>query len=294
VATNAVAGKRADRALGGGLRGFVGLWVDLFRRHELLTYASSIARTMVVAGVALALLMLGVLGEIGRKDLWFRHVAPQIKSRVLPNVYGGIDETVRHIFAANSPGLIVFAALLSTWEVSGSIRGVSGALNRIYECEDTRSWKVRFPISFALAAATIVSLMGAALLVMAVGGVVHGAASLPFAVARWVGAILLIVFGFALLVHFAPAEPRAKKWASVGSLLVVLGWVVESVAFRWYVASFASFRTAIGSLTVVLVMISYLYVASIILLVGMELDELLRASGGRVERRAKAFLRRML
>jgi YihY family inner membrane protein len=293
VAANAVAGRPADRRLWSRFRDFVELWTDLFSRHELLTYASSIARTMVVAGVALVLLMLGVLGEIGRKDLWFRHVAPQIKSRVLPNVYGGIDETVRHIFAANSPGLIVFAALLSIWEVSGSVRGLSGALNRIYECDETRSWKVRFPISFALAAAMIVSLMGALLLVMAVGGVLHGAASIPFGIARWVGAILLIVLGFALLVRYAPAQSRAKKWASVGSLLVVLGWVVESLVFRWYVESVASFTTAVGSLTVVLAVIGYLYIASIILLVGIELDELLRKSGGRAERGAMRFLRRL-
>jgi YihY family inner membrane protein len=260
------------------------VWVDLLRRHELLTYASAIARTTLVAGVALVLLMLGVLGAIGRKDLWFAHVAPQIRKRVLPDVYAGVDQTVKHIFAASSAGLIVFAALLSIWEVSGSVRGVSGALNRIYETEETRSWKVRFPLSFALSAAIILAIIGAIMLAMAAGGLVHGVAEVPFAVARWLGAVLLIMVGFGLLVRFAPAKPRAKKWASLGAALVVVGWIVQALVFKWYVTSVADFRTATGSLTVVLVLVGFLYVGSIVLLVGIELDELLREDGAEAER----------
>src|SRR5262249_17920457 len=121
------------------------------------------------------------------------------------------EQTVDRIFSANSPGLVVFAALLAVWEVSGSVRGVSGALNRIYETEERRSWKRRYPISFAVELVVNVALLTAILLAMAVGGVVHGTASVPFAILRWLGAILRIAFVFGVLVRFAPAEPRAKN-----------------------------------------------------------------------------------
>lgn len=289
----AAAARRRHRRRSGrnrAIHDFVRLWVDLFDRHELLTYASSIARATLVASVALVLLMLGMAGETGRQGLWFRRVAPQVRSRVLPEVYAGVDQTVEHIFAANSPGLVVFAALLAIWEVSGSVRGVSGALNRIYECDETRSWKLRFPVSFALAAASIAALLGAILAVVALGGLVHGAWSVPFAVLRWLAAIGLITFAFGLLVRFAPARPRAKKWASVGASLVVLGWIVEAVIFKWYVTSVADFRTAAGSLTLVLAAVGFLYVGSIILLVGIELDELARESRDQVERTLHGLL----
>jgi membrane protein len=266
------------------VRKFVAVWVELFRKHELLTYASAIARTTIVAGVALVLLMLGLIGAIGRKDLWFTHVAPQIHKRVLPEVYAGVNQTVTHIFAANSPGLIVFAALLSIWEVSGSVRGVSGALNRIYETPEERPWKRRYPASLALAAVVIVALLSAILLVMAAGGAVHGAAYIPFAIVRWLGAVLLIMLAFGLLVRYAPAKPRAKKWATLGAALVVVAWLVEAVVFKYYITTVADFRTAIGSLTVILLLVSFLYVGCIILLVGMELDELLREEGKQAER----------
>jgi membrane protein len=272
-------------------RRFVGVWVDLFRRHDLLTAASAIAFQSLVAAVALALLALGILGKTGNESLWWGHVAPQIQSRVLPEVYAGIAQTVQHVFAADSTGLVVFAVLISIWEVSGSVRGCMGALNRVYETDEKRPWWRRFPVSFAISAAVILALLGAVLLVMAAGGAVHGDGYVPFAVVRWLTAILLLVLAFGLLVRFAPAEPRAKRWASVGSALVVVAWIVEAFVFKWYVEYLANFRTAPGSLFVVLVVTAFFYVGSIILLVGIELDELLRENAKAAERTFYELLR---
>ena len=105
---------------------------------------------------------------------------------------------------------------------------------------------------------------------------VHGSWGLPFAVVRWVAAIALLGLAFGLVVRLAPAERRATKWATGGATVVVVAWLVESLIFRWYVTSVANFKTAPGSLAVFLVIMTYFYVGAIILLVGIELDELLR------------------
>jgi membrane protein len=276
MATKAASAGRAPSSPFDRARGAARTWAELFRRHELLTYASAIARTMVVAGVSVILLLIGLTGALGRKDLWRDHLAPQIQERVLPGVYAGVDQTVERIYDRNSTALIVFALLLAIWEVSGSVRGVGCALNRIYETDETRPWTLRYPLSFALALAVVVALVTAILLGLAAGGAVGGAAAVPFAVARWACAVLLIVLAFGLLVRFAPARPRAKRWATLGAVLVVVGWTLESLAFKYYLEYVANFRTSVGSLTVVLVIVGYLYVATIILLAGIELDELLR------------------
>jgi membrane protein len=291
VASNVANGRGSGRAFTDVLKGFLATWVDLFDAHELLTYASAVARQTLVAAVGLALLLLGLLPVLGRQDLWFTHIAPQVRQRVLPEVFAGVNQTVEHVFASSSWGLVVLAALLAVWEVSGSVRAMIGSLNRIYEVEETRSWQRRYPLSVALAAAIIVSLLVAILLVMAAGGAVHGPWYVPFAIVRWLASVLLIMLAFGLLVRFAPAEPRAKRWASLGAALVVIAWIVESLVFKWYVTSVADFRTAIGSLTVVLVLVGYLYAGSIILLVGIELDELLRADGEEAGRTVAGQLR---
>jgi uncharacterized BrkB/YihY/UPF0761 family membrane protein len=56
---------------------------------------------------------------------------------------------------------------------------------------------------------------------------------------------------------------------------VVVGWIAQSLVFAEYL-HVANFRSAPGSLLGVYFLTTYLYVAAIILLVGIELDELLR------------------
>jgi membrane protein len=255
-------------------RGIVRLWVDLFERDDLLTVASAIALQALIAGIALALLGLGILGALHDTGVWTRTIGPAISGRVLPDVFKGMNQVVLKVFATSSAGLVVFASLLAVWEVSGVVRASSGALNDVYETKESRPWWIRFPLSFALSVVLIVAWLGAIVLVAAVD--VRGAWGYPLAVVRWLGAIALLIVAFGLLVRWAPARPRAKKWVSAGAVLVVISWIVETLIFKWYVTSVADFKTTVGSFAVFIVVSTYLYVGAIILLVAMELDELVR------------------
>ena len=111
----------------------VRLWVELFDKHNLLTYASAIALRTFIAGVACSLFMLGILGATHQERLWRSTIAPEIKPKVLPHVFAGIDQTASRVFSSSTVGLLAFAAALAVWEVSGIVRAAIGALNEIYE-----------------------------------------------------------------------------------------------------------------------------------------------------------------
>ena len=277
-----------------GVRDFVALWADLFRRHDLGTFAGAIALATIVASVALALLGLGLLSALGRHDVWTEQLAPHVQGRVLPGVYDGINQTVERVFAHGSAGLIAFGLLLAIWEVSRAVRASMTALNRIYQCEETRDWWKRWLLSFALAVPLIVALLGAVLLVVAAGGAVQGPLKVPVHIARWVVAVVLISAAFGLLVRYAPVRSRATRWASGGAAIVVVGWIVEALLFRWYLATFANFRTAVGSLTIVIFATAYFYFASLVLLVGIEADELLRRNADGEDRSLSQLVRQVL
>jgi uncharacterized BrkB/YihY/UPF0761 family membrane protein len=208
-----VAGSRKRKRKRKGLKDLVSLWAGLFDEHELLTFAAAIALQGFVAAVALVLLGIAVLGETGHESIWNDRVAPQVVPKVLPEVFGGIDATVQKVFSSSSAGLIAFASLLAVWEVSGAVRACMSALSRISGSKDDRPWYIRFPISFAIAIVLIVSLVGAFLLVIGLRHAVHGGWGLPFSLARWLATIVLLSVGFGVLVRFAPAERRSKRWA---------------------------------------------------------------------------------
>jgi len=72
-------------------------------------------------------------------------------------------------------------------------------------------------------------------------------------------------------------ELRAtRRPARMNHLFVVVAWVVQSLLFATYLRTFANYQTAAGSLLGIYFLTTFLYVAGIILMVGIELDEQLR------------------
>ncbi|HEY6151275.1 MAG TPA: YihY/virulence factor BrkB family protein [Gaiellaceae bacterium] len=257
------------------LRRFVQLWIDLFDRHLLLDHASAIAFQVLKSTIPLTLLGLAILGASGEQRVWRKTIAPAIEPKVQHATYDAINYGVNKIFSSDSTGLIVFAAFLSLWYISGAVRAMTGALNDIYETEDDRSWPKRYAISFALAACIALGVIGA-LLATIILGHVRGSVEIVAQIGRWFVAIILLAISLGLLVRFAPAKHRSKKWAGAGSALVVIAWIGATLIFELFVSHVANFKTATGELTVFLVVIGYVYTSSIILMVGVELDELLR------------------
>jgi membrane protein len=259
-----------------GIGELVSLWVDLFRDHNLLVYATAVAFNALVALVALVLLVVAILGEIGRTDVWTKQIGPTIQPKLLPQVYQGLDATFTKIFSASSVGLIAFAAAIAIWEISRGVRACMGALSRVYDTEDDRPWFVKQALSIGIGVVLTGALVGSILLATAGRTLVHGGWSIAFTVARWLLAVLLIGGAFGLLVRYAPAERRAKRWASAGAATVVVAWIVQTLVFAAYLRYLADYRSAAGSLLGVYFLTTYLYVAAIVLLVGIELDEQLR------------------
>ena len=261
----------------------VEVWIDLFARHDLLTYASAVAFQVLKSLIPLALLGLALIEIVGRPDVWSDHLGPAIANRVDPPAYHAVDFAVEKIFSHDSVPVVIFAGLLTVWYVSGAIRAIIGAINRAYEAKEDRPFWIRWSISFGLAFCIVPLVVGAILLVVAVpksaGGWEAGLVA-----TRWIGAFVALSLAAGLLVRLGPAQRRSKRWATAGGVLVVLSWVVLSLVFRWYVSSLANFKTAVGQLTVFIVLLVYVYASSIVFLVGVELDEQLREAATADER----------
>ena len=271
--------KKAER----GSRAFVDVWIDCFAKHNLLTYASAIAFQLLIALVPLVVLTLGVLGALGEQSVWKKQISPGIERRLPGPTWDAVNYAAKQILTHASAGLIAFGVVLTIWELSGSVRAAMGAMNRMYETEEERSRWLRFGVSFGLAVAIGACLLGA-ILVLTLAKHLGGSAHALVDVGRWILGVLLLGVAVELLVRFAPAEPRAKRWVTLGSAFIVVAWVVASLIFRVYVTSVASFRSTIGSFVAVLVLTAYLNVSAIVFLVGVQVDELIRKDAARGER----------
>jgi membrane protein len=254
----------------------VSIWVDLFDEHGLLTAASAIALQALVAMVALALLALALIGATGHQHVWSGQIAPQLRPKFLPEVYSGINATAEKVLSTDSTTLIAIAVLLATWEVSGAVRACMSALSRVYGVHDDRPFYIRFPLSIGIAILLIVALAGSFILIVGLRHAAGGPAGGLHAGPRGGGANIHLTGAFTVVVWLAASERRSKRVASAGAALVVVAWIVQTLIFAWYLRSVANYHTTVGSLTVVYFFTTYFYVAAIVLLVGIELDEQLR------------------
>ncbi len=250
--------------------------VRAFSQDRLPTYASAIAFRALVALVPLVLLGLALLGALGLQDVWAEALAPRVEERVTEPVFAAIDFSVEKILSSGTAGLIAAASALVLWDMSWAMRVIMEALNEIHGVDEDRSRRRRLVVAVGLAVGVSFCVIGAVLVVMVAPRLGSGALEALLGVGRWLVAVALLSVAVGLLVRYAPAERPQVRWASAGSVLVVAAWILASLAFRWWVTSVADFTTAIGSLTVFLILTAYVFASAAIFLAGVQIDELLR------------------
>jgi membrane protein len=254
---------------------------DAFVEHNLLTYAAAVAFQMIVALLPLAVLGLALLGAFGLGHLWADTLAPGLRGRLTPPVFRGIDSAGRQIVSTGLPATIAVAGLLSLWYLTAAVRTVMEALNKIHDVVDKRPAWTRALLALGLGAAVGVATVGS-FLIVTWGSTVTGGAATVLDVGRWIAAVVLLCLVVALLVRTAPAEHPAPRWASAGSVLVVVTWIVATLLFKLWITNVIDLKTPTGILAGLLALAIYLFVSSGVFLVGVQLDETLRKlTGGR-------------
>jgi membrane protein len=254
--------------------------VAAYDEHDVLTYAGAIAFKLAFSLIPLSLVGLGLLGAFDLAGAYGEEVAPDLRRELSPAVFTVLDQTVRRVLQHQQLLWCTVGVVLTLWEVSGATRGVMGVLDRIFRVARERSFAERIAVSVALAvAATVLGLLAVAMLEFGSGMVdaVAGAGVLAGVAAtavRWLLGLGCLAVLLAILVRYAPAEPRSWRLVSRGSALTLLGWVGVSALFGLYLREFADYRSLFGNLATVIVVFEYLYLSSIVLLTGLVVDAL--------------------
>lgn len=262
-----------------GLRRLAGETVACFEEHDLLTSASAIAFQVLTALVPFLLFAFALLGFLSLDDVWRDHVAGDVRHNVSPAVFEVVDDTVTKVLASRQVFWMTAGLALAVWQVSGAVRAVMGALNRIYRVERARPWGRRMLVSTYLAVEVGAALL-LALAVVSGTPLVYGDVGQPAGaalfVARWSVAGLLMLLAVGLLLRHGPATRRPFRWVSFGTLLVVGSWLLMSLGFAGYLTLIASYESVFGNLATIVVLLGYLYLSSLVFLAGAQVDALVR------------------
>lgn len=202
--------------------------------------------------------------------------------RFIPTEAGDIIRDQLQTLAAQAPSTLGLSAigtlLFSLWSASKGSAAIIEAMNIIYDQDECRGFVKRTGMAIAF------TLLGAVLSLVAMLVVVFLPAitgifdfgQLFNALSKGIGWVLLLgIFSFFLscIYRFGPCRHKAKwKWVSPGSILASVLWAATSLLFSWYAANFGNFNKTYGSLGAVVVMMTWFYISSFIILIGGEVN----------------------
>lgn len=166
--------------------------------------------------------------------------------------------------------------LVALWSANGGVKGLFDALNVVYGEEEKRSFLKLTAISFAFTLAILALAIVALAAIVVFPIILHhlpGAIGVIFDFARWPALLVLVTVVLALVYRYGPSrtEPR-WRWITWGSAFAALAWLAASGLFTWYAANFGTFNKTYGSLGAVVGFMIWIWISSIVVLIGGKLN----------------------
>jgi len=224
--------------------------------------------------------LVSIIGLVGDPTSTISTVT-QIVHKISPSASTAPFEAVARQKSASG---ILFVVGLATalWSASGYVGAFMRASNIIWETPEGRKFIKLRPLQILVTLIMIILLAAVLLAIVLTGPIVNavagplgigGTAVDVWNIAKWPVLLVVVMFMFAVLYHFAPnVKMPAFKWISPGAVLAVVMWIIVSALFALYVANFGSYNKTYGTLGGLVALLVWMWITNCVLLLGMELN----------------------
>lgn len=262
-------------------------WTDVIRRvidemgaDHLGIIAAGVAFFAMLAFVPGLIALISLYGLVLDADDVARHI--EALSVLMPGagrrlVHHQLGEIVESSKAGLSVGLAV-SVFGGLFVASNGVLALLRGINIAYDEPETRGY-AHMRLKAFLLTATVVGFIVLALPVITVLPAVLSEIGLPITqqllvrLGRWPLLALLVVAGLSHLYRSGPNRTLPKwRWVLPGAVVATGIWIGMSFLFAWFVASFGRFNETYGALAGVILMLLWLYVSSLSILIGAEVN----------------------
>ncbi|ASU33966.1 YihY/virulence factor BrkB family protein [Mucilaginibacter xinganensis] len=260
--------------------------VIAFFAHEiqestLLNKASALAFNFMLAFFPATIFLFTLIPYIPIKN--FQGQLLSILSTVLPyNAYMAFQATIEDIVKIHNGKLLSVGFLSALYFATNGISNLMQAFNRSSLIIEKRSWLKRRRIALSLTIVISIALLAAITLMTAGEAFItllksHIREKSHFwiyllALSRWVFVIVIFFVTISLLYRYGPANKQKWKFLSTGSIMATILAILTSLGFTYYINNFSSYNKVYGSLGGLIILMLWLYLNSLILLIGFELN----------------------
>lgn len=202
---------------------------------------------------------------------------------LLSNLSKEIYDIVYYILTGveRSTTIIITSGVVAIWSISRAIATINKALNRMYETDESRSFIIIRVIGFVFAILlALIIILTFFLLIM---GNLIGVAILKFFPSfnilwhtlRLIMICVIILIFLSIIYKVLPNKSLKFNSVKYGAVFTSVLWVGSSTSFSFYIDNFANYHILYGSLAGIVVLITWLYICSIMLLLGGEINSII-------------------
>lgn len=263
--------------------------IDFFIKEisnsSLVNRASSLAYSFMLAVFPATIFLCTLIPYIPIDN--FQIELLRILANIMPtNAYLAFRGTILDIIRNQNGQLLSFGFLTTVYFATNGVTNLMKAFNKSSLLTDKRSWLKRRVVALYLTIAISFAL------VIAIGILVAGQAVISFIkfhlasknafwfysilFLRWVVSWLVIVIIFfatvSVLYRYGPAHKKRWKFINPGAVLATALAVLTSLGFSYYINNFSSYNKVYGSIGTLIVVMIWMYLNSLILLIGFELN----------------------
>lgn len=211
-------------------------------------------------------------------------------STIFADQAGTVTDAVDRVLSGRYGGLLTAATIGALVTLSGAWAVVVEALNHAYDIEEHRSWLRRRLTGLGLGLATVVIVV-VSLAVVVVGPLLGrgeevadvvglGSAFVwTWDVARLPALFVLVTAWLILVFHVAPNRTTPWRSSLPGALLTTTTWLLATAGFNLYVRLVVDSSPVLGVLGGGVILLTWIYLLSIALLLGGELNAILLEDG---------------
>lgn len=203
---------------------------------------------------------------------------------VIPtDAFAAIKSTLEDIIQNQNGGLLSFGFLLATFFATNGMTNLMMAFNKASLTRENRKWIVRRAVALVLSIAIITALALGIGIYTAVGVFINYLKeSIDFDLAwlwtfllkisRWCILFLIYFLTVGLVYKYGPSKAKHWKIFSPGAMLATILAILTFSGFAFYINNFNAYNKLYGSIGTIIVIMIWMYLNSLIILIGFELN----------------------
>jgi len=259
----------------------VSFFIRAIQKEEITMRASSLAFNYLMAIFPALIFLFTLIPYIPIEN--FQDEIFKLLQEVLPyNAFEATKSTIEDILKQQRSGLLSLGFVLSLYYSTNGIIAMMTAFNNSYSSAETRSeWQKRLIAlglivilsTMVFAAVSLIIFGGTAINMLVEYGWLKGSLTITLIqIGVWLIIFLLFFFAYSFLYYYGPSKRMKYRFISAGSTLATLLTIISSLGFAYFVNNFGQYNKLYGSIGTLIVVMLWLYITSLVLLIGFELN----------------------